>query len=129
MVIMETFSILFIFALLLSLFIQLWLSNRQTNAVSQNRSSVPAAFAEQISTEQHHKAADYTMAKLAINKIELIYGAILLVAWTLGGGLNWVDTFVRSLAYNEIVTGFSCHFRYYAHFSCYRFTFYSLPHV
>lgn len=105
MVIMETFSILFIFALLLSLFIQLWLSNRQTNAVSQNRSSVPAAFAEQISTEQHHKAADYTMAKLAINKIELIYGAILLVAWTLGGGLNWVDTFVRSLAYNEIVTG------------------------
>jgi len=102
---METFSILFIFALLLSLVIQLWLSNRQTNAVSQNRSAVPEAFAGQISIEQHHKAADYTMAKLAINKIELIYGAILLLAWTLGGGLDWVDSFVRTFSYNEIITG------------------------
>ena len=105
MVIMETFSILFLFALLLSLTIQLWLSQRQSNAVSQNRSTVPVAFAEQISTEQHHKAADYTQAKLAINKIELVYGAFLLIAWTLGGGLDWVDTFVRSFAYSEIVTG------------------------
>lgn len=86
MVIMETFSILFILALLLSLIVQLWLSNRQVNAILTNRSSVPEAFAQQITLEQHHKAADYTIAKLAINKLELIYGAILLVVWTLGGG-------------------------------------------
>ena len=73
---METLSILFVLALLLSLFIQLWLSNRQTKAVSKNRPSVPDAFAEQISIEQHQKAADYTIAKLTINKIEL-------VLWTL----------------------------------------------
>ena len=102
---METLSILFILALLLSLFIQLWLSNRQAKAVSQNRASVPDAFAEQITLEQHHKAADYTMAKLAINKIELVYGAILLVAWTLGGGLDWIDTFIRSYAYSDIMKG------------------------
>lgn len=102
---METFSILFILALLLSLFIQLWLSNRQSKSVSQNRSSVPDAFSEQITIDQHHKAADYTLAKLAINKIELVYGAILLLAWTLGGGLNLIDTFLRSYAYSEILTG------------------------
>ena len=102
---METISIIFILALLLSLILQLWLSNRQTNAVAANRAVVPDAFSEQISLEQHQKAADYTRAKLRINKIELIYGAILLLAWTLGGGLDLMDTFVRTYAHSEIITG------------------------
>ena len=105
MVIMETISTLFILALLLSLILQLWLSNRQANAVASNRATVPDAFSEQISIEQHQKAADYTRAKLQVNKIELIYGAILLLGWTLGGGLELMDTFVRTYAYSEIITG------------------------
>lgn len=102
---METLSTLFIFALLLSLIIQLWLSNRQTKAVSRHRATVPDAFVEQITLEQHQKAADYSTAKLRISKIELVYGAILLLGWTLGGGLELIDTFVRSFAYSEIITG------------------------
>lgn len=102
---METYSILFVLALLLSLIIQLWLSNRQSKAVASNRGAVPEAFAEQITLEQHQKAADYTSAKLLINKIELVYGAILLLGWTLGGGLELIDTFIRTYAYSEIITG------------------------
>jgi len=102
---METLSILFVLALLLSLILQLWLSNRQTNEVAKNRAAVPDAFSKQITLEQHQKAADYTKAKLAVNKIELFYGSILLLIWTLGGGLNWMDTFVRGLGYSEIITG------------------------
>lgn len=102
---METLSILFVLALLLSLVLQLWLSDRQINEVAKNRATVPDAFSKQITLEQHQKAADYTKAKLAVNKIELFYGSILLLAWTLGGGLNWMDTFVRSLDYSEIITG------------------------
>ncbi len=105
MVIMETYSILFILALLLSLIIQLWLSNRQTKAILTNRNVVPEAFAEHITLEQHQKAADYSTAKLAINKIELLYGAALLLAWTLGGGLDLIDTFFRAYAYSDIITG------------------------
>jgi len=105
MVIMETYSILFILALLLSLIIQLWLSNRQTKAIFLHRNTVPKAFAEHITLEQHQKAADYSTAKLAINKIELLFGAALLLAWTLGGGLELIDTFFRAQAYSDIVTG------------------------
>ena len=102
---METFSILFILALLLSLSVQLWLSNRQSNAISAHRETVPNAFSEQISLEQHQKAADYTSTKLRISKIELIYGALLLLGWTLGGGLELIDTYVRSFEYGAITTG------------------------
>ncbi|MDH5371292.1 MAG: M48 family metallopeptidase, partial [Gammaproteobacteria bacterium] len=102
---METFSILFVLALLLSLFIQLWLTKRQAKSVLINRDSVPDAFAAQITLEQHQKAADYTTAKLSINKTELIYGSALLLVWTLGGGLDWVDSFVRNYEQSEIITG------------------------
>ena len=102
---METFSLLFVLALILSLIIQLWLTNRQTNAIAANRANVPDAFAEQITLEQHQKAADYTTAKLRINKVELFYGALLLLAWTLGGGLELIDSLVRDYNYGEIVTG------------------------
>ncbi len=102
---METFSLLFVLALILSLVIQLWLTNRQTNAIASNRATVPDAFAEQITIEQHQKAADYTTAKLRINKIELFYGALLLLGWTLGGGLELIDSLVRDAGYSEIVTG------------------------
>ena len=105
MVIMETYSILFILALLLSLMIQLWLSNRQSKAILLHRNTVPKAFAEHITLEQHQKAADYSTAKLSINKIELLYGATLLLAWTLGGGLDLIDTFFRAYAYSDIITG------------------------
>lgn len=102
---METYSILFILALTLSLIIQVWLTNRQTKAISINRDAVPDAFAEQITLEQHQKAADYSTAKLTVNRIELFYGAALLLAWTLGGGLDWVDTTIRSYELSEITTG------------------------
>ena len=102
---METFSILFVLALLLSLFIQLWLTKRQVKSIMINRDSVPDAFAAQITLEQHQKAADYTTAKLSINKTELIYGSALLLVWTLGGGLDWIDSFVRNYEQSEIITG------------------------
>lgn len=102
---METLSILFILALILSLAVQIWLSSRQSSAVSQHRTAVPDAFASQITLEQHKKAADYTTAKLKVNKIELIYGAIFLLLWTLGGGLNYLDSVIRDYHYNEISTG------------------------
>ena len=105
MVIMETFSILFVLALLLSLFIQLWLTKRQAKSIMINRDSVPDDFVAQITLEQHQKAADYTTAKLSINKTELIYGSALLLVWTLGGGLDWVDSFVRNYEQSEIITG------------------------
>ncbi|MFK5914913.1 MAG: M48 family metallopeptidase [Woeseiaceae bacterium] len=105
MAVSEMLTLLFILALLLSLFIQLWLSNRQSQSVRSHRKTVPEAFANNITLEQHQKAADYTMTKLSVNKIELVYGAVLLLAWTLGGGLELLDNTIRAYELSNITTG------------------------
>jgi len=88
---MHSFTLLFLLMLALSLAIQLWLEQRQLRHVSSHRGAVPAAFAGQISLEAHQKAADYTVTKVRLSRIELIYSVVILLGLTLGGGLNWLD--------------------------------------
>ena len=53
---------------------------------------MPAFFAQRISLAAHQKAADYSTAQLRLGQIELFVGAALLLAWTLFGGLQWLNT-------------------------------------
>ena len=88
---MNAFTLLFLAALALSLGLQLWLALRQGRHVTGHRGEVPEAFREKVPLEDHQKAADYTDAKLRLGNIELVYSTALLLVWTLGGGLEWLD--------------------------------------
>lgn len=101
----HTFTLIFLAFLLASTLMQLYLSLRQTQHVSQHRPAVPAAFAGKVSLAEHQKAADYTLAKSAFGRIELLVGMIILLGWTLGGGLGAVDAAWRSLGWSPLYTG------------------------
>lgn len=88
---MNTFTLIFLLALLLGTALQLWLSFRQARHVRAHADKVPEAFAEKVSLADHQKAARYTLAKLQLEKLELILTPIILLLWTLGGGLALLD--------------------------------------
>ncbi len=102
---MQTFTYLFLAFLLASTLVQLYLSLRQKQYVSTHRTQVPSAFVGKISLEEHQKAADYTLAKGNFGRIELLISLVLLLVWTLGGGLDWLDNAWRSLGWSELYTG------------------------
>jgi len=102
---MNTLSNLFILLVLLTLAVQLWLANRHIRHVNKNRAQVPDEFAGQIPLEAHQKAADYTMTRTRFGRIDTIVGSVLLLAWTLGGGLELMDQAWRSLEWSAIWTG------------------------
>ena len=102
---MHTFTALFIAAVILSLGLQLWLSARQARFVGQHRKQVPADFSNSISLQEHQKAADYTLAQLKLGKLELGYETLLLLLWTLGGGLSLLDISITALGWAELSTG------------------------
>ncbi len=95
----------FIFLLIASYTLQLWLSRRHIKHIQDHRAAVPAAFANKISLEAHQKAADYTMTRSKFGMLELSFASILLVIWTLGGGLQLLDDFMRSFEFSPILTG------------------------
>ena len=102
----STLTFIFIGLLILTTLTRLWLGLRQISHVQANRAQVPAAFADNISLESHQKAADYSSAKTRLVLVEVVVQALLLLAFTLGGGLQWLDDAWRNLLLNhEIVRG------------------------
>jgi len=81
-------SIAFAIALLLSLALRLWLATRQIRHVMAHREAVPAAFAATVPLAAHQKAADYTVARSRFGILNMAFGAAVLIAWTLLGGLD-----------------------------------------
>jgi STE24 endopeptidase len=86
---------LFAVALLAALATRLWLATRQMRHVSAHRSAVPPAFASRVSLEAHQRAADYTVAKTRFGLLATAFGSALLLGWTLLGGLDALNAWVR----------------------------------
>jgi STE24 endopeptidase len=87
-----TLTLAFAVTLVAGLLVKFWLASRQIRHVAQHRSRVPSAFINRITLTAHQKAADYTLAKLRFGLFELIFGTTVLVAWTLLGGLDALNT-------------------------------------
>lgn len=85
--------------------VEIWLSRRQGRYVAANRHRVPAAFENEVSLESHQKAADYTQAKGKYNRSESVYSMVILLLWTLGGGLALLSSAWESLQWPAMVTG------------------------
>lgn len=90
-------SLAFAVLLAASVLLKLWLASRQMRHVAAHRQAVPAAFAQQISLEEHQKAASYTIAQGQFGLLELAWGTALLLGWTLLGGLSLLDGWIAGL--------------------------------
>jgi STE24 endopeptidase len=101
-----TLTLIFITLLIATTLTRFWLGSRQITHVQANRMLVPTAFSENISLEAHQKAADYSTAKIKLTLTETAIQALLLIVFTVGGGLQWIDDNWRNiLVHHEIVRG------------------------
>ena len=85
---MNTFTIIFLIAVLISSTVQFWLAKRQANYVAAHRAAVPEAFKDKVPLVAHQKAADYSQAKLKLGNIDGVLSIVVLLSLTLGGGIN-----------------------------------------
>jgi STE24 endopeptidase len=102
---MNTFTIIFLIALIISSSIQFWLSKRQADYVAAHRSAVPEAFKSKVPLESHQKAADYTLAKIRLGNIDGALGIIVLLLLTLGGGINMAFEYWTSFVSTPLIAG------------------------
>ena len=99
---MNTFTIIFLIALIISSSIQFWLAKRHADYVAAHRAAVPDAFKDKVPLAAHQKAADYTLEKVKLGNIDGILSIVVLLLLTLGGGINasfdyWATFFTSPL--------------------------------
>ncbi|TAL43096.1 MAG: M48 family peptidase [Methylovulum sp.] len=102
---MNTFTVLFICALIISFGVEYWLAKRQSNYVAKHRAAVPEAFKSRVSLEAHQKAADYTIAKGKLGDVDRIISLLALLILTLGGGINLAFASWASLVESPLIAG------------------------
>ncbi len=102
---MNTFTIIFLIALIISSSIQFWLAKRQADYVAAHRSAVPDAFRTKVPLEAHQKAADYTLAKIKLGNIDGALGIIVLLLLTLGGGINTAFEYWGTIVSSPLIAG------------------------
>ncbi len=88
---MNTLTLVFLLALAAGTLLKWWLAGRQLNCVSRHRDRVPEAFRDSIPLATHQHAADYTTTRTRMGMLETGVAALLLLVWTLGGGVDWLN--------------------------------------
>ena len=83
-----TFTLIFLAALTTSVLLRYWLAQRHIRHIQAHRASVPQNFTDRINLESHQKAADYSIAKTRLGTLHLVLETVLLLAFTLGGGIG-----------------------------------------
>lgn len=85
-------TVAFITTLITGLVLRFWLASRQIRHVARFRDAVPDRFNRQVTLSAHQKAADYTITKTRFGLLELALAAAVVLAWTLLGGLDALNT-------------------------------------
>ena len=102
---MNELSWLFLIMLAAGLLTEYWLNIRQQKHVKDNMDAVPDEFASSITLQDHQKAANYTFAKLKFSNLNLLVGNLLLIGWTLGGGLQFLSQLTTALELGNVIGG------------------------
>ena len=74
--------------------LSLTLLARQRRAALRARDQVPSDFAATVSLDEHHKAADYTAAKVRLSAVGSVLDFAMTAIWVLGG-LNALSTLLH----------------------------------
>jgi len=82
-----------------------WLTLRQIRHVRAHRDRVPEPFRHAISPRDHRQAADYTVAKARLGLADIALEALMLLAWTLGGGLAGLAQTGKSVTGDSLTAG------------------------
>ena len=99
------FYFLFLTFLFMEQIVEVYLVIRNRSSIDNNRNQVPDDFIDSIQLKDHQKAGRYTQAKLLVSHFEVIFSTIVLLLWTLGGGLDWLDNYWSEKIFDPLLLG------------------------
>ena len=102
---MSMFTQVFIAIVIAVSVFKFYLNRRQANSIKSHFNQVPQKFASHISLDEHHKAGNYNLAKLKLDIFENIFSTIVLLIFTIGGGIQFINDQYVSLASYPLTYG------------------------
>lgn len=102
---MNEYLILFTVIASINLLLKIWLNLDNKKHILQHRDEVPTEFSSKITLSDHQKAADYSKHKISFSNFSIVYHFMILMFWIPFGGIGYLDSFIKSLNYSEVISG------------------------
>ena len=95
---------MFLGMLSIKVIVQNYLDLRQKKSLANNIKAVPSQFKDKISLEEHQIATKYNLEKIRFGKSVRTFRLIILLLWTLGGGLEYLSLISFNSGVNALNT-------------------------
>lgn len=102
---MNGFTVAFLSMLGASVALRVWLDGREVAYARAHRQAVPAPFQHRITVTEYQRMADYAVTKTRFGTVVMLIEAVLLIGWTVGGGLDLVDRAWRASGLPPLAIG------------------------
>ncbi len=85
---------IFCLVIFIVLLLKMILNILQAWTIKSNNKKLPSMFANYITLNEHQTAAKYNIAKLNLNLWQIVFEAIIMILFTVGGGIEFINNVV-----------------------------------
>ena len=97
------FTQIFIALILIKFLLETYLKIRNLKSIDNNKESVPARFKDVVTEEEYKKSILYNTDRIRFQIFTALFGAVVLITFTLGGLFNFLTEIVVSTTSSEVM--------------------------
>ena len=97
------FTQIFIALVLVKFLLETYLKIRNLKSIDKNKDSVPARFKDVVTEEEYKKSILYNTDRIRFQIFTALFGAVVLVIFTIGGLLNYLTQVVMDITSSNVL--------------------------
>jgi STE24 endopeptidase len=97
------FTVIFIFLIAIKFLLETYLKIRNLKSIEINKDTIPERFTSVVTEEEYKKSIEYNVDRIRFQIFTALFGAVVLIIFTLGGLFNFLTEVVVSITSSDVL--------------------------
>ena len=97
------FTVIFISLIAIKFLLETYLKIRNLKSIELNKDTIPERFTSVVTEEEYKKSIDYNVDRIRFQIFTALFGAVVLIIFTLGGLFNFLSEVVVSTTSSDVL--------------------------
>ena len=97
------FTVIFISLIAIKFLLETYLIIRSLKSIELNKNAIPERFVSEVTEEEYKKSIDYNVDRIRFQIFTALFGAVVLIIFTLGGLFNFLSEVVVSTTSSDVL--------------------------
>jgi STE24 endopeptidase len=97
------FTVIFISLIAIKFLLETYLKIRNLKSIEHNKDTIPERFVSVVTAEEYKKSIEYNIDRIRFQIFTALFGAVILIIFTLGGLFNFLSEIVVSTTSSDVL--------------------------